>query len=293
MPTTIIKIVGRLILLTGFFALIVGALYARGVEPGVTFATNGIDLKIDSTSTYNNVSVPSATWELKNLTPGVDKFWNFDDIKPGDYGENTISMHVKKADAWLCLDFSNLTSLDNDQNEPESLDDPDGTLDGELAEGMEFFGWLDDGDNKFEKGEKPLFGTSTQSALDVLDDTTYVIGDARNGNSCKVNQSRYVGIYWCAGDLSVNLSTNIISCDGSTLGNEAQTDSMSVDVSIRALPAKENPKFICSGTKPPKPPHDDGDDDEEDDDDEDDNRPRTPREPREPRDFRNPREFRI
>src|SRR3989344_5455795 len=109
MSTTIIKIVGRLILLAGFFALVVTALYARGIEPGVTFATYGIDLKIDSTSTYNNVSVPSATWALKDLVPSVDKFWNFDDIKPGDYGENTISMHVKKTDAWLCLDFSNLT----------------------------------------------------------------------------------------------------------------------------------------------------------------------------------------
>src|SRR3990167_6659270 len=148
---------------------------------------------------------------------------------------------------------------------------------------MEFFGWLDDGDNKFEKEEKPLFGTTTQSASIVLDDKTYVIGDAGNGNSCKVNQSRYVGIYWCAGNLSVNLSTNTISCDGSTLGNEAQTDSMSVDVSIRAMPSKENPKFLCGKDKPPH----DGDDND------DDNRPRSPREPREPRDFRNPREFRI
>ena len=290
MSTTIIKIVGRGILLAGFFALVVTALYARGIEPGVTFATYGIDLKIDSEATYNGVSVPSGTWELKNLVPGVDKFWNFYDIKPGDYGENTISMHVKKADAWLCLDFSNLTSADNDQNEPESLEDSDGTLNGELADGMEFFGWLDDGDNKFEKEEKPLFGTTTQSASIVLDDKTYVIGDAGNGNSCKVNQSRYVGIYWCAGNLSVNLSTNTISCDGSTLGNEAQTDSMSVDVSIRAMPSKENPKFLCGKDKPP---HDGDDNDDEDDDDEDDNRPRSPREPREPRDFRNPREFRI
>jgi len=290
MSTTIIKIVGRGILLAGFFALVVTALYARGIEPGVTFATYGIDLKIDSEATYNGVSVPSGTWELKNLVPGVDKFWNFDDIKPGDYGENTISMHVKKTDAWLCLDFSNLTSADNGQNEPESLEDPDGVLNGELVDGMEFFGWLDDGDNKFERGEKPLFGTTTQSALDVLDDKTYVIGDAGNGNSCKVNQSRYVGIYWCAGNLSVNLSTNAISCDGSTLGNETQTDSISVDVSIRAMPSKENPKFLCGKDKPP---HDGDDNDDEDDDDEDDNRPRSPREPREPRDFRNPREFRI
>lgn len=268
MKTTIIKIVGRTILLAGFFSLVVSALYARGIEPGITFATYGIDLKIDSEASYNGLSVLSGTWNLKNLVPGVDHFFNFRDLKPGDYGENTISMHVKKSDAWLCLDFKNLDENENGVNEPESHEDVDGVADGELADVLEFFSWIDDGDNIFELGEKPLFGTTTQSASQVLNEKTYTIGDAGGGGSCKVNQSRYIGIYWCAGDLEVNLVTAEITCDGSGLGNETQTDSMTVDISIRALPAKENPKFICKGIKPPKPPHDDDDDedDEEDDD---------------------------
>ncbi len=247
MSTTITKIVGRGVLLVGLFGLVGMAVYARGIQPGVTFATYGIDLKIDSEATYNGVPVPSGTWALKDLVPGVDKFWNFDDIKPGDYGENTISMHVKKADAWLCLDFNNLSQSENSVNEPESHEDANGEAGGELADVMEFFAWKDDGDNIFEKGETPLFGTSTQSAINVLNETTYPIGDSSWGGSCGVNQSRYVGIYWCAGDLQVDLNTAQIVCDGSGLGNETQTDSMTVDVSIRALPSKENPKFICSG----------------------------------------------
>ncbi len=253
MSTTIIKIVGRGILLTGFFALVASALYARGVEPGVTFATYGIDLKIDSEATYNGVLVPSGTWVLKNLVPGVDKFWNFDDIKPGDQGENTISMHVKNTDAWLCLDFKNLKQNENDINEPESHEDDNGNTSGELAEVMEFFAWKDDGDNVFELGEKPIFGTTTQRAIEVLDEKTYTIGDAGGGGYCGVNKSRYVGIYWCAGDLQVDLNTAEITCDGSKLGNESQTDSMTVDVSIRALPAKENPKFLCTGESQDNP----------------------------------------
>ena len=227
------------------FALAVSAALVQGVDSGTTFATSGIDLKIDSEATYNGVARPSGTWALKNLVPAVDKFFNFDDIKPGDYGENTISMHVKKSDAWLCVDFKNLQSADNGQNEPEALADGNGNADGELAAGMEFFSWVDDGDNIFEIGERPLFGTTTQSAIQVLNNKTYSIGDINHGSSCRVNQDRYIGVYWCAGDLNVNLETAAITCDGSALGNAAQTDSMSVDVSIRAVPSGSNPSFNC------------------------------------------------
>src|SRR3989344_7657167 len=112
MLATITKIVGRIGLLAGLFVLVITASSARA-EPGITFATYGIDLKIDSDASYNGLPVPSGTWDLKNLVPGSDHFFNFDDIKPGDYGENTISMHVKKSDAWLCLDFKNLDENEN------------------------------------------------------------------------------------------------------------------------------------------------------------------------------------
>lgn len=252
MKNPFITLAGRFIFLAGIAGLFAFAISARNTEPGITFATQGIDLKIDSEASYNGFPVPSGTWDLKNLVPGVDKFFNFGDIKPGDFGENTISMHVGKSDAWLCLDFKNLTQNENSINEPESnVDGTTGGLQGELAAGMEFFGWVDDCDNIFEVGERPLFGTTTQSALQVLNNASYPIGDAKTGGSCKVNSNRCVGIFWCAGDLSVNTKTAEITCDGSALGNAAQTDSFSADVSIRALPSKENPKFLCGGVSPP------------------------------------------
>lgn len=250
MTTTIIKIVGRLVLLAGFFALVITGLYGQSTQPGITFATGGIDLKIDSRAFYNGLWYPSSSWKLKELIPGSDYFFDFDDVKPGDWGKTVISMHVKKGDAWLCLDFKNLESEENGENEPEYEEDIDGPNSGELDEGMEFFAWHDDGDNKYEKGEKAIFNPIVQSADQVLDDETYPIGDTQNGKSCKANESRYVGIHWCAGNLSVNTYTAQISCDGSVLGNEAQTDILSVDVSIRALPSKENPRFICKDKKP-------------------------------------------
>lgn len=109
----------RLVLLAGVSALLVVALALRGGSPGITFAqANGFNLTIDSRSIYNGVAVPSATWGLKNLTPGTDKFFNITDVKPGDTGETTISFHVNM-DAWLCMDFKNLQNLENGINEPE------------------------------------------------------------------------------------------------------------------------------------------------------------------------------
>lgn len=237
------------------------AFVARGVEPGVTFATKGIDLKIDSKAWYNGAEVPASTWALKDLDPEADKFFNFDDIKPGDFGCNVISMHVKKSDAWMCLDFKNLEENENGENEPEGhVDTTDGA---DLADGTEFFGWVDDGDGVYEPpGEKALFGTSTQAATEVINDDTYVIGDSKYGGVCKPNTTRYVGMCWCAGDLVVDADGEM-TCDASALGNEAQTDSFTVDMSIRVEPAFQKPKFVCGN----KPPHDGDDDEDEDDDD--------------------------
>lgn len=252
MRAAITKITARTLLVVGVLAIVVAANYARGLTPGITFSTGGIDLKIDSKAWYNGSLVPSATWSLKNLVPGSDKFFNFDDIKPGDKGCTVISMHVKKSPAWLCLDAKNLTQSENGVNEPESHED--GTPGADLASGTEFFGWLDDGDGKFEPPvEQPIFGTSTQAASYVFASTTYAIADSTGGIMCQINSTRYVGMCWCAGNLTV-LPNGKFACDASALGNAAQTDSFSVDISIRAQSALEKPRFKCGGYPGVRPP---------------------------------------
>jgi len=241
------------LLVAGVLSLAVGLLYVSAEEPGVTFATgNGLDLKIDSKATYNGVDVPSGTWSLKNLKPKKDKFWNFNDIKPGDQGENTISIHVNK-DAWMCLEFLNLKEKENGENEPEGLVDTSTAAEGELADGMEFFAWHDDGDNIFEVGEKPIFGTTTQSAVQVLNNKVYAIADYKSGTPIPKNTTKYFGVQWCAGNMTVNVATATISCDGNTIGNEAQTDSMTVDVQLVAASAKDEKKFKCKDIYVPPP----------------------------------------
>jgi hypothetical protein len=228
----------------------VGLFVVRAQEPGITFATGGLNLKVDSEATYNGFPWPSGTWGLKNLKPGIDKFWNFDDIKPGDKGENTISLHVDK-DAWICLEFLNLKDFENNENEPESLEDTEAG--GELSENIEFFAWRDDGDNIFEVGEKPIFGTTTQKAVQVLNNQVYPIADYKHGPAIPKYQTKYFGIYWCAGDLTVDVPTAALICDGEAMGNNSQTDSMTVDVQLFAVAKYDKPKFTCDKIVVPPP----------------------------------------
>ena len=51
---------------------------------GNTFSAGAIDLKIDNSSYYNGVVSEETSWTLTDLT--VEKFFNFLDLKPGDYG---------------------------------------------------------------------------------------------------------------------------------------------------------------------------------------------------------------
>src|SRR3989344_4150418 len=120
-------------LLVAAGAIYVFALLA-GAPVGYTFATEtGVNLTVNSHTTYNGTLMPELSWEAKDLTPGIDTFFNFGDIKPGDFGESTISLHVEEAPAWICLVFDNLVGADNSTNEPESLEDINGLLQGELA----------------------------------------------------------------------------------------------------------------------------------------------------------------
>lgn len=259
MPKTFYHRGIKITLVLAVLGFLLVVLVANGAGTGYTFATkngqgqSGLELKVDSKAVYNGVSQPALSWKLKDLVPGVDHFFNFDDIKPGDMGRHNISLHVKKNPAYICLDFNNLQDFENGMNEPESI--VDNLPSGELSQNLEFFSWRDDGDNVFEKNEKVIFGGSaTETASTLLSSTTYAVADASTGNSCAVNSTNYVGIIWCAGDLQVNLSNANVSCDGSGLGNVVQTDSMTVDVVLRAVQANSNQGFKCKKeVKPPKP----------------------------------------
>ncbi len=112
---------------------------------GNKFQAGAVDLTIDSTAHYDGMVCIGGFWAdedntlVNNPLPGLigtactgtwpagnlvsEKFFNLTDIKPGDYGENTISMHIDNNPVWACIDITNLVNAENGQTEPEALVD--------------------------------------------------------------------------------------------------------------------------------------------------------------------------
>lgn len=195
---------------------------------GNTFTAGAIDLTVDNTSYYNGEFNSETSW----LTP-VDLtnelFFNFDDLKPGDFGEDTISLHVDNNDSWLCAYVTLDSDDDNSITEPEledgDLDTAPGIGDGDLADSVEFIWWGDDGDNVFETceglqttelsicqnngGEENLLAAGPLGALGVGNTATVVLADSSSnifGDSGAVpgDSIRYIGKAWCFGTFSMS-----------------------------------------------------------------------------------------
>ena len=256
------------------------------VSANNTFEAGGIDLKIDSTAHYNGMvcdptthtwqlenpqtspppfqfplpnSPCSGSWILTDLTQ--EKFFDFSDLKPGDMGENTISLHVVDNSAWACMEFSNFQNNDPNLTEPELfVDQSEGSGEGELAQSLSMFAWRDDGDNLFEPTanppEIPLLNPPIQTADQILNqsiitlaDTTTVSGPIIGGPVDDEASTQYLGWQWCLGTIDVNLQTGETSCDGSALGNEVQTDQIISDLTFRIEQAGNNLDFVCQSNQ--------------------------------------------
>lgn len=128
------------------------------------FTAGAIDLKIDWNETYNGVDMGS-----QNLTDNPGSIFNLDDIKPGDEGEATISLHVYDNPGYIWMRMQPVLDDDSGNTEPElevdDPDDPQDDFDGELRENLLFTLWYDDGDNIYEpeNGEQLIeIGGDTQ-----------------------------------------------------------------------------------------------------------------------------------
>ena len=88
------------------------------------FTAGAVDLVIENESYYNGVFNDDTSWSTNGLT--VERFFDFDDVKPNDYGEDTIALTVDNNDAFLCANVTLTSNDDNTQTEPEAEVDPDG-----------------------------------------------------------------------------------------------------------------------------------------------------------------------
>lgn len=209
---------------------------------------NDVPTAIADYNTANPANVPQAgdqcasTWTLTDLGP--EKFFYFEDLKPGDHGENTISLHVENNDAYACVIIDDMVDADNDQTEPE-LEDGDDTSDqGELSQELRFFAWADDGDNIWEDGEDMLFSNTEGPASDVIDGVVYPLFTPQTGPIAGA-ETEYVGLYWCYGDITVDENANTLACDGSVVTNLTQTDSLTSSFTFYVEQARNNENFQC------------------------------------------------
>lgn len=253
------------------------------------FTAGAIDLKVDSEAHYNGMvcqltdegyiwvfpggrdanlfkdNAPylwgepcDGTWDETDLGPR-NQFFDFGDLKPGDHGENTLSLHVYDNDAYMCAIIDNMQDDDNGLTEPESdVDSTDGDGEGELSQEIHFFAWSDMsdetevGNNIWEDGEPILFSNIEGPASDVIDGVVYPMFTPET-QALEGDTTHYIGLYWCYGDIIVDEEANTLECSGVGGTNLTQTDSLSADISFYVEQARNNEEFECPVLEVPEP----------------------------------------
>jgi len=251
------KIILSVAMIAAVAAVAIGATtaYFSDVETstGNTFTAGAIDLTVDNEQHYNNTictlsqthdgyswqlapnqvaTVPQypvigspcdGTWAATNL--GAQKFFNFRDVKPGDSGEDTISIHVDNNDSWLRLVIKDVADLDNSCTEPEEESNDTCTVatpdtnpgDGELRENLLFSVFTDaDCDNIQDTGDVTIISAGP---IDLQGETwqlpSFLPGDTK---VC-------FGVEWSL---------------PSTVGNEVQTDSLGATMEFQVEQYRNN-----------------------------------------------------
>ncbi|PJE51812.1 hypothetical protein COV27_01425, partial [candidate division WWE3 bacterium CG10_big_fil_rev_8_21_14_0_10_39_14] len=257
------KIIISLSTIVAIAMIVIGATvsYFSNTETstGNTFIAGAIDLKIDNKCHYNgrvcawyennNGSPPGyywdgdptqepcfCTWQLMDLDGQA--IFHFTDVKPGDDGEDTISLHVDTNPAWVCAEISNVTQMENGCNLPESMvDDPDtscgnpGEDQGELWDELRFSIWMDNGggdggvacDNIKNGSETYLVENAKATNL------KWPIADSQHGQG--PIRDACIGVAWSVPD---------------AVGNIIQGDSVTGDITFNAYQARHNDSFVCN-----------------------------------------------
>jgi predicted ribosomally synthesized peptide with SipW-like signal peptide len=256
------KIIISVSIIAAAAAVVIGATTAyfsdTETSTGNTFTAGSIDLKVDSKCTFNGVPQPFCTWSLKDLT--TEKFFNYSDLKPGDSGENTISLHVYSNDAWACMTVTPVSNNDVTCTEPECVaegstgcENPAGKCGidsgtGELAQNLSGMIWADvgkpipivtecdnayPGDNIFQTacGDR-LIGTGIAPLAKVV----LPLAD-KNGNVFTGTVGPLIG----SNDYYLGVSWSLPW----TTGNIVQSDSYVADISFYTVQARNNANFQC------------------------------------------------
>jgi hypothetical protein len=194
-------------------------------------------------------------FDLTDLT--VEKFFAWDDLKPGDHGEATISFHVYNNDAWGWLHFMDVHDNDNGLTEPEEEagDVTGGDDEGELSQYIYTFMWLDEGmipgwqgpradewegNNEFDVrecdtgltcSEPIIIGTPYQEEVTMYD--MHALDCCWTGPwYIEGSNTVYIGWYWWIPD---------------DVGNKIQSDSFEFGVEFYVEQYRNNPNPVPPG----------------------------------------------
>ena len=187
------------------------------------FTAGELDLKVDWEESYNGEQV-----ETQELTNDPGAIFDFEDLKPGDHGEATVSLHLDDNPGWIWMNLNQTSNWDNACTEPEHNVEGSCGSEGELDEELEFVVWSDDGDNKLQDDEKVIF----EGTAEELEEKSVSEGILLDGNSSTEEteafpgaETSYIGVKW-----NLPLET----------GNRIQGDSLSYDVTFYTEQRRHN-----------------------------------------------------
>lgn len=275
------KIVKSLAIVTAVAAIVTVGTVAfssdREVSKDNTFTAGELDLKIDSDCHFNGMdcvngfwkkdneaatTIPCACkWDEKSLTS--EKFFNFTNLKPGDSGETTISMHVIGDDAYARFKVANVKNNDRGCNRQEKKAETwmygagsetcDWNGGGELGANMDFAIWFDMGSvlgyqndpaQDLEEGDNILNTPLEYDAMVEADGASATDWVELKYNGIYIPfrdcATYYIGVAWCVGDMDIDGNSYAMTCDGSTAGNIIQSDSYSSDSIFEVVQATHN-----------------------------------------------------
>lgn len=215
---------------------------------GNAFIAGAVDLKIDNTCHYNGRECKLdessdkyfwtgtseecfCTWKLMDLKGKA--IFNFTDVKPGDGGESTISLHVDSNPAWICAEISRVAQNENGCNAPEAKTDQTcgnpGPNEGELWDVLKFNVWMDNGERDHKCNNRKD------------DDETYLVKNANAANlKWPIADSQIGGVP--IKDTCIGVSWSVPS----VIGNIIQGDSVTGDIVFNAYQGRHNDNFVCN-----------------------------------------------
>ena len=246
------KIITSLSIIGAIAAIAVGGTMAfftdTETSTGNTFTAGGIDLTVDSFgATYNGQFIQNG-WLAKDLV--AERFFDLSDVKPGDQWTRNLSLHVENNPAWVCL-YPVITA--NDENgitNPEAKDGDTTASQGELPKNVHVLVWRDyNPDNRHGVNEPFLI----DSFFDVFTEVSINDSTTGTGPLRPTVDTEMIAMDLCAGTHVINTQTGAVSCNGTHMDNQAQTDSLMADMKLYVEQSRNNPNFKCSDRVVPSP----------------------------------------